>query len=752
LQKSFKSSLYVTLGVVIVSIVAIVMLINSIYTYNLTKNNLFNELYNNSKLTVEKLQITIAPFIESYAINEYEKIIENEMKHTSIIAIIVDDYNMATITGKKSYITGKIKNENFEILDFESINTKYKKSLDDAVFTEEKIIKSQSGKNLGTITIYSTDHFINKELKNVIKRNIIVSLSIFLLLIVSLFLTIRHFVLKPISNIINVIENKDKHGIPLKEISNDGAKEIVTLIETMNTMINTIKISRLKLEENEHKLKDSEFRWKFALEGNGDGLWDWNLINNDLYLSLTWKKMIGYEDDELDSRLGEWESRIHQDDIQRVFKDIKDYLAGKREFYRNEHRLLSKENGYRWILARGIVVQRDENGKALRMIGTHSDITEQKESEQKLIDQKREFEAIFNFSSDGIGILDLESNFLNCNDAYLRITGFTKEELLSKSCIELTIKEDKQKTITAIDTVLKKGYVRNFEKKCIVKDNKIITVNMGISMMPDKKRILITVKDISNLKLLESQAKLASMGEMIGNIAHQWRQPLSIITTSASAIDVKSEFGDLSKDDIKDFSKNILNQATYLSKTIDDFKNYIKEDRTKLRIDTEELIDKIINIVSPTIVNNNITLIKNTDSKAILFGYENELIQAIINIVNNAKDAVNKNMKDNNIDEKFVFLETKIKNNKFIILIRDNGGGIPDDIISRIFEPYFTTKHQSIGTGIGLSMAHKIVLEHHHGNINVYNEEYKYNDKMYNGAVFKIEIIIDEEVDEDKKS
>ena len=117
-------------------------------------------------------------------------------------------------------------------------------------------------------------------------------------------------------------------------------------------------------------------------------------------------------------------------------------------------------------------------------------------------------------------------------------------------------------------------------------------------------------------------------------------------------------------------------------------------------------------------------------------GYENEIIQSFINIINNAKDAIKENVKS---DEKLIFINSVQQDSSSLsIIIKDNGGGIPDNVIHRIFEPYFTTKNKSTGTGIGLSMTYKMLVERHHALIDVYNEEYIYNNKNYKGACFRI--------------
>ncbi len=362
---------------------------------------------------------------------------------------------------------------------------------------------------------------------------------------------------------------------------------------------------------------------------------------------------------------------------------------------------------------------------------------EVKKRTYELEEQKKEFEAIFEYSKDGIAVFNEDSRFLDCNEAYLQMSGFTKEELLSKSCIELTVPEDKERTKEMMKTVFKEGFVENFEKSCILKDDKIIVVNMTLSLMPDKKRIIAVVKNITQNKFFESQAKLASMGEMIGNIAHHWRQPLTVISSLASLLIFKKEFGKLDIEDIVPNMNQIISQTTFLSETIDNFRNFVRDGEAKGTLNVATMFEKIISIENSILLNSNIQLISSIDPMITMFGYENKLMEACINIINNSKDVLVTNQ---NLKEKYIFINGKITNNYCEISIKDNGGGIPLSIINRIFEPYFTTKFKSRGTGLGLSMAHKIITEMFEGSINVSNTTFKWNQKEYNGAVFIISL------------
>jgi PAS domain S-box-containing protein len=370
------------------------------------------------------------------------------------------------------------------------------------------------------------------------------------------------------------------------------------------------------------------------------------------------------------------------------------------------------------------------------VIGWFYDVTDKIKIQKQIEEQKNEFETIFNYSIDGLAIIDLNSNFLEFNGAYINLTGFSREELLKTSCIKLTAPEDLERVEIAFETITEKGFVTDFEKTCIVKDNRSVTVNVSMVLLPDKKRILLSVKDITQHKLMESQSKLASMGEMIGNIAHQWRQPLSLISTIASGIKVKMEFNQFDEKELIPDMENIIKQTNYLSNTIDDFRNFIQNSNDKGEILVSNIIKKTLSILNPSIVSHNITMILDTDDDIKIDGYENQLIQALINILNNSKDALKENIKES--EDRFIFIETKAINDALILRIRDNAGGIPEGVINKIFEPYFTTKHKSIGTGIGLSMAYQIITKHHNAHIFVSNDTFEYKHKMYTGACFSI--------------
>ncbi|MEA3353111.1 MAG: hybrid sensor histidine kinase/response regulator [Campylobacterota bacterium] len=238
-------------------------------------------------------------------------------------------------------------------------------------------------------------------------------------------------------------------------------------------------------------------------------------------------------------------------------------------------------------------------------------------------------------------------------------------------------------------------------------------------------------------RMLQTQSKVAAMGEMIGNIAHQWRQPLSVISTIASAFPVKIDLGkEISQKEILDYSNKIVEQVEYLSSTIDDFKDFCNQsDKLFSSFNIKDTIDKTVNLTKDSFINNSINIVLDIDD-FIFLQKENELIQVFLNIFNNAKDAFNINEID--YANRYLFVDIKKEQENCTIIIKDSAGGIVDEALQRVFEPYFTTKFEAQGTGIGLYMTHKIITEHYNGKIEAYNEQYNYNDLMLKGAVFKI--------------
>jgi signal transduction histidine kinase len=236
------------------------------------------------------------------------------------------------------------------------------------------------------------------------------------------------------------------------------------------------------------------------------------------------------------------------------------------------------------------------------------------------------------------------------------------------------------------------------------------------------------------MQQLSSQARLSAMGEMIGNIAHQWRQPLSVISTSATSLSIQKEFGILTDEMLYKACDSINESAQYLSKTIDDFRDFIKGESFEEEFELESSLSKAFNIAQASIKDNYIKLFISPYENIKLFGAQNLLIQVVVNIISNAKDILIERF----IEDKLIFVDISHTQEKVSIKITDNGGGVPKEIIDKIFDAYFTTKHQSKGTGLGLNMSFNIIMNSFKGTLEVLNETFTYQDIEYTGASFII--------------
>ena len=240
-------------------------------------------------------------------------------------------------------------------------------------------------------------------------------------------------------------------------------------------------------------------------------------------------------------------------------------------------------------------------------------------------------------------------------------------------------------------------------------------------------------KTIEKEKLLVQQSKMAIMGEMIGNIAHQWKQPLNLISTSNSLIKLNREFDNFSTpEQIDEAIENINNSVNHLATTIDDFRNFFKPNKIKSVFKIKEIFAKAFKLLNAQVKNNSIEIV--TDIKDIeVYGFENELLQVLINIVKNAVDEL-----FNKKTDRIIFISAYQERENVVIKIKDNAGGIPSDFIKKIFQAYFTTKGDK-GTGIGLYMC-KQIINNIDGDITVKNVNYTYKEVDYKGAEFTIVI------------
>lgn len=335
-------------------------------------------------------------------------------------------------------------------------------------------------------------------------------------------------------------------------------------------------------------------RFDLAIKSSESALWDWNPRTNITYYSQRWGEIIGYESKEITNNFYEFESRIHKDDLKCVMQKLKKHLNGKTDTYEAEFRIRHKDGHYIWIYTKGKALF--NKGKAYRVIGFNTDMTEKKEMERKLLQSE----------------------------------------------------------------------------------------------------------------------KFATMGEMISMIAHQWRQPLNSISLTANNIRFKLMMNDeIDKNFINKEIELISSYSQHLSNTIDDFRNFFKENKTKIQTSIEVIINESLEIIRDAIQRKNITISTDYSCNKQIEIYSNELKQVILNLMKNSEDA----LLENEIKDAYINIKTSVQDKNCILEIKDNGGGIPSKYLLKIFDPYFSTKKEKEGTGLGLYMSKIIVEEHCKGKL-----------------------------------
>jgi len=365
-------------------------------------------------------------------------------------------------------------------------------------------------------------------------------------------------------------------------------------------------------------------------------------------------------------------------------------------------------------------------------------------------DENKFVELISKIPNVAVQGYDKNRRVIYWNQASEHIYGFLKEEALGKKLEDLIIPSTlKEIVVQDIENWYKNGQaitpgilplqhkngstIHVYSSHIMLGEDtdspEMFCVDVDLTEQKKQENILKKQE-----KILFEQSKMVSMGEMIGNIAHQWRQPLSLISTSATGMIMEKEYDILTDDQLIKNCNNINNNAQYLSQTIDDFKNFIKGERVKKLFYLKDNINSFLHLVDGKLKNNNIKIILDLDDNIRINGYENELLQCLMNIVNNSRDALLETIND----YRLIFISTSIKDDKIIISIKDNAQGIPENILPNIFEPYFTTKKQSQGTGLGLHMTHSLIVEGMKGSIHAKNVSYQYDSNDQVGAEFTI--------------
>ncbi|MFH7026067.1 MAG: PAS domain S-box protein [Heteroscytonema crispum UTEX LB 1556] len=477
-------------------------------------------------------------------------------------------------------------------------------------------------------------------------------------------------------------------------------------------------------------LRESQERLQLVLGGSKDGIWDWNLLTDEVFFSPRWKEMRGFYEHEIGNSLDEWSRGIHPDDVSWVMQALQDYFDQKTPFFAGEYRVRRKDGSYIWVLERGQALW-DEAGNVLRMAASQTDISDRKLAEQKI----REQAALLDITTDGILVQDLESQILFWNKGAERLYGWCKQEVLEKNAYQLLYDDETLPQLkAAIKNVLEKGEWYG-ELNQITKAGKNIIVEGRWTLIRDEignpKSILTVATDITEKKQLETQflraQRLESIGTLASGIAHDLNNILTPILVATQLLPIKlTNIDERSQDLLKILAEN-SKRGIDLVKQILSFARGAEGKRTILQVG--HLLVEIARVARQTFPKSiEICMDFSTKQLWTVSADATQLHQVFMNLCVNARDAMpnggNLIIAAENlfVDENYARMHLDAHIGPYVVItVSDSGIGIPAELLERIFEPFFTTKETGHGTGLGLYTVLGII-KNHGGFMNVYSE------------------------------
>ena len=447
---------------------------------------------------------------------------------------------------------------------------------------------------------------------------------------------------------------------------------------------------------------------------------------------------------------------FYEDDMERVRETLIEKISQGEDRFSQQYRINKSDGSLAWISEYTQII-RNAKGEPIELVGYLVDVTQDKEREVL-------YSGIINTTTEGFWLLNSDLVIIDVNYSLCAMLGFTKDEMIGKVPLDFIDSQDHDlcnAQAQLIDDISSRTYEIAYKKK----DGKLLHTLTNATTMLDqtgKIKTFAFMTDISKQKKIEEdlrerheeieelnnsleskisqeveknrekdqmmyqQSRLASMGEMIGNIAHQWRQPLNIMALVMQDLYISDQLGNLTSKKVEESYEKSNNLLQYMSQTIDDFRNFFQQGGEELEFSIKDALDSVYSLVNTNLSYNHIECKINVKHDSMVKGGLNEFKQVLINIINNAQEAIESNKSSKKKIEVLITQE----NGSALISIRDDGGGISKGVIEKVFDPYFTTKNQTQGTGLGLYMSKQIIENSMCGSLSVKN--------VKEGAEFKI--------------
>jgi len=498
----------------------------------------------------------------------------------------------------------------------------------------------------------------------------------------------------------------------------------------LGTLLTHFTSETLRAVKANYELHESQERLKLIMEATNDGIWDWNPTTNEIYYSPRWFTLLGYKPDAFPHTYDTFLKLLHPDDKERLDHFFCNQLKSKSAFS-IEFRMKTNENRWLWVISRGKVMEWDASGKARRMMGTLSDISDRKMVETELFRHSQALQQ----SLDGIVIANMSGQIEFANEAWARMHGYTKEELIDKN-LYIFMKPPQQSNFSEFmaQVLSKSGIIQ--EDEHLTRDGKTFFIRRSASINKDVSGniigVILIARDITDERNLEAQLlqaqKMETIGRMAGGIAHDYNNLLSPILANTQLL-----LTDLYvPSNCKPKLERILiaaERASALTRQIFMFSRKHPLELQKFCL--AEVIEAFYKIMKNVIRDDIQFSLDTRQSKGTIHADVSHIEQILMNILVNAQDAMkhggalNIKVSDTELDETYVEKYPDVIPGSYVmVVISDTGIGMSSESLKHAFEPFYTTKNHENGTGLGLSTVYGIVKQHG-GHIRVHSEKNK---------------------------
>ncbi|WP_417397338.1 PAS domain S-box protein [Gimesia chilikensis] len=480
------------------------------------------------------------------------------------------------------------------------------------------------------------------------------------------------------------------------------------------------------IEANKRAQENSE-RLLLAFAGGLVGSWDWNPTDDDLYFHESWENLVGAGPGTLEHKIETWVKRIHPDDVDLFTQQLSLVTRDKQDHFVSEHRILCDQNQYRWTMARGQVVARDQHGNPTRMVGVHLDISEQKRT-QRLLDERNDLlQTILDVIPFAVSWKDAESRYLGCNDMFIELTGLDKREnVIGKTEREFHITPEEVEHILCEDrTIIESGLplMHKIENRVSSKgEQKILdTSKVPLRLYNGTTGLLKISIDITELEMareslrqnelqLRHSGRMQAVGKLAGGVAHEFNNLLQAIRGYVTFALDEVDSDSMARSDLTQ-SITAIDRAAKLTTQLLRFSRV--EEVEKITCDPQNVIDDLRVLLRPLLPENIALEYELSPQLPQILANPLVLGQALLNLCMNSRDAMPSGGTITIGDR----LISTSDDARIGFYVKDTGPGIPENIQDRIFDPFFTTKEVGQGTGLGLAMVYS-TAEEHGGSVN----------------------------------